>query len=149
MEGGHTASPRCHDYISSAVTVSAVKCGSWLRIVIFMFWRCISILIRPELTGNLIRFSVRVFITQIADHAAEPSAYSFAILTSMYIDLWIQKKNWQTIFHLVGQKYLLQNMSCHILDPVQNFFAILILWSSGKGQARKGKGWWKVKGLKA
>ena len=74
MEGGHTASPRCHDYISSAVTVSAVKCGSWLRIVIFMFWRCISILIRPELTGNLIRFSVRVFITQIADHAQQQPA---------------------------------------------------------------------------
>ena len=27
MEGGHTASPRCHDYISSAVTVSAAGWG--------------------------------------------------------------------------------------------------------------------------
>ena len=131
MEGGHTASPRCHDYISSAVTVSAVKCGSWLRIVIFMFWRCISILIRPELTGNLIRFSVRVFITQIADHAAEPSAYSFAILTSMYILYihWLQNSAQTKLANYIplGWSNMWNTYVSSYLGPCSNCFAILIL----------------------
>ena len=104
-----------------------------LRIVIFMFWRCISILIRPELTGNLIRFSVRVFITQIADHAAEPSAYSFAILTSMYILYihWLQNSAQTKLANYIplGWSNMWNTYVSSYLGPCSNCFVILILLS--------------------
>ena len=96
-----------------------------------MFWRCISILIRPELTGNLIRFSVRVFITQIADHAAEPSAYSFAILTSMYILYihWLQNSAQTKLANYIplGWSNMWNTYVSSYLGPCSNCFAILIL----------------------
>ena len=86
--------------------------------------------------------------------------YSFCLGLKVFCKISFIYRNYHTTFMPSGGMYQIWFMSvlqltwAHTLQCTgsldhQYLCKLQFLWSSGKGQARIGKGWRKVKGLKA